>query len=106
MAPVQTELQAETVPGVDHAAAVGIGPIGTQQLAVVITGASMKSGSSAMVADPTITKAIRAAVNADVAAVLVAPRMPVDRRHNSKIDRTKVQQWADAVLRGARPPRL
>ena len=106
VAPVQTELQAETVPGVDHAAAVGIGPIGTQQLAVVITGASMKSGSSAVVADPTITGAIRAAVTADVAAVLVAPRMPVDRRHNSKIDRTKVQQWADAVLRGARPPRL
>lgn len=102
-APVEAELQAESVTGVDYAAAVGIGPLGTQQLAVVVAGESV---GSAVVADAAITAAVRAAVSTRVAAVLVAPKIPVDRRHNSKIDRTRVQKWAEAVLRGARPPRL
>ena len=103
LAPVGVEIQAELVVGVEQAAAVGVGPAGTQQLAVVITGPSTKSG---VVADPDLTAEIRAAVQSPIAAVLLAPQLPVDRRHNSKIDRTRVQTWAEAVLRGARPPRL
>lgn len=95
--PVPIELAAESVPGVDQAAAVGIGPVGTQQVAVVITGTAAGDG---VVADALVTAAIRAAVDADVAAVLIAPKIPVDRRHNSKVDRTRIQSWAAAVLRG------
>jgi hypothetical protein len=100
---VETELQAESVSGIDQAVAVGVGPIGTQQLAVVVAGDSI---GSVVVADAGVTAAVRAAVSARVAAVLVAPKIPVDRRHNSKIDRTRVQKWAEVVLRGGKPPRL
>ena len=102
-APVETELQAESVSGVDHAVAVGVGPIGNQQLAVVVAGESV---GSTVVADALVTAAVRAAVSAEIAAVLVTPTIPVDRRHNSKIDRTRVQKWAETVLRGGKPPRL
>ena len=103
LAPVGVELQAQSAPGVEIAAAVGVGPVGTQQLAVVITGESL---GSAVVAGTDVAAAVRQAVDSDVAAVLVAPKIPVDRRHNSKIDRTRVQRWAQAILQGARPPRL
>jgi len=103
LAPVGVELQAQAVPDVELAAAVGVGPTGTQQLVVVVTGDSL---GSAVVASAEIAAAVRSAVDPDISAVLVAPNIPVDRRHNSKIDRTRVQSWADAVLRGARAPRL
>jgi hypothetical protein len=38
----------------------------------------------------------------DVAAVLVVSSMPVDKRHNSKIDRTRMAAWAEKVLTGGR----
>jgi hypothetical protein len=37
----------------------------------------------------------------DVAAVLVAARLPVDIRHASKVDRTEVARRAAAVLAGS-----
>jgi len=33
---------------------------------------------------------------------LVAPALPVDKRHNSKIDRTRIARWAERVLAGGR----
>ncbi len=101
--PVPIELAAESVPGVELAAAVGIGPIGTQQIAVVISGPNL---GRAVVAGPDVTAQVRAAVDFPVAAVLVAPKIPVDRRHNSKIDRSRVQVWADAILRGKTRARI
>lgn len=106
LAPVHVELQAESVAAVDQAAAVGVGPIDNQQLVVVVTGPATSRIKSAVVADPDLASAVRAAVTADVAAVLVARKIPVDRRHNSKIDRTKVQTWAEALLRGDMPRHL
>jgi hypothetical protein len=34
--------------------------------------------------------------------VLVAPRLPTDVRHNSKIDRARLAAWADGILAGGR----
>lgn len=45
-------------------------------------------------------------VDVDVAAVLLVPALPVDKRHNSKIDRTRVARWAEQVLAGGRFGRL
>ena len=48
---------------------------------------------------------VRAAVastGTDVAAVLVLPTLPTDIRHNSKIDRAALAQWASATLAGGR----
>jgi hypothetical protein len=35
--------------------------------------------------------------------VFELPRLPVDRRHNSKIDRTRLAGWAAQALQGHRP---
>ena len=45
---------------------------------------------------------VRATVDVDVVAVLEVPALPVDARHNAKVDRIRLQQWADKVLAGGR----
>lgn len=97
--PVGLEHRAQTVEGVRAAAVVGVGPRGTEQVVVVV-----ETGSpSALVADPVLAASVREALEpTDVAAVLVAPRLPTDVRHNSKVDRTRVAGWAAKVLAGER----
>lgn len=115
LGPVGIEKVVEQVDGVYMAAAVGIDGVETtgQKLAVVV---QLDSPSKSPVhADLTVTDAARAAVtewqstvadrhgtthDIDVVAVLSVPKLPVDRRHNSKIDRTKVAEWANRVLAG------
>lgn len=41
-----------------------------------------------------------------VCAVFEVPELPVDRRHNSKIDRARVAEWAGQALAGGRLRRL
>ncbi len=96
--PVRVEQSVEAVAGVRSAAVVGVGPIGTQQIVAVIEPDVSAGGFS--------TEAVRAAVDVPLAAVLASPRLPFDRRHNSKIDRRAVAQWATRVLRGERAGRL
>jgi hypothetical protein len=45
---------------------------------------------------------VRGVACVDIAAVFVVPALPVDKRHNSKIDRTRVAKWASAALAGGR----
>ena len=40
-----------------------------------------------------------------LAAVLSVPHLPVDVRHNSKVDRTRLGRWAGKVLEGGAAPR-
>ncbi|MDG2027643.1 MAG: alpha/beta fold hydrolase [Acidimicrobiales bacterium] len=101
--PVGIEHRAELVDGVHQAAAVGVGPAGTQQLVLVI---STTERSAGVLADPQLTDAVRQAVPFDVAAVLTVRHLPVDRRHNSKIERQRIATWAESVLTGARVSRL
>ncbi|HEV7622805.1 MAG TPA: AMP-binding protein, partial [Amnibacterium sp.] len=96
--PVAIEQAAESA-GVRRAAAVAVGPAGTQQLVVVA------EGHPAGLAPPAVAAAVRAAVPRPVAAVLGTPRLPTDVRHNSKIDRTRVAGWATRVLGGDRTSR-
>jgi hypothetical protein len=49
---------------------------------------------------------VRAVACVDIAAVFVVGALPVDKRHNSKIDRTRVGKWASAVLAGRRIGKL
>lgn len=94
--PVPVEVAAETIAGIERAAAVGVGPIGCQQLVVVI-----EAAGDAGLAPAATVAAVRAAVTtAPVAAVLTAPSLPVDIRHNTKIDRAAVAEWAARVLAG------
>ncbi|MGN6742636.1 MAG: alpha/beta fold hydrolase [Amnibacterium sp.] len=95
LTPVAVERAAETA-GVGRAAAVGVGPSGTQQLVVVA------EGHPAGLAPAALAAAVRAAVPHPVAAVLATPALPTDVRHNSKIDRARLAAWATRVLAGGR----
>ena len=75
-------------------AAVGVGPAGCQQLVVVVERKEEEPG----LAGRELAAAVRAVVTDPVAAVLLSRRLPVDIRHNAKIDRTAVADWAADTL--------
>ena len=83
LAPVGIEQAVQQLPDVVQAAAVGVGPVGTQQVVVVVVTEAGRKG----LADLDLTARVRAAAGIDVAAVLERPALPVDIRHNSKVDR-------------------
>jgi hypothetical protein len=75
-------------------AAVGVGPRGCQQVVVVVERPELDPG----LADRELAGAVRSVVDVDIAAVLVTKTMPVDIRHNAKIDRSAVADWASDML--------
>lgn len=106
--PVRPEQAIESLDGVAMAAVVGVGPVGDQQVVAVVQceGAIRRP----RLADLDLTDRVRGAV-AEIGgiapvAVFEVPALPVDRRHNSKIDRTRVAAWADRALAGGRLGRL
>lgn len=98
VAPVGLEKAVEELKGVAMAAVVGVGPTDVQQIVVVIQSRAAR-GKPAL-ADRTMTDAVRACTERDIVAVFEVPQLPVDRRHNSKIDRTAVAKWAAQALSG------
>ncbi|MEO6124737.1 MAG: alpha/beta fold hydrolase [Ilumatobacteraceae bacterium] len=99
--PVPIEIAVEQLDGIERAAAVGVGPRGVQQLVVVVENSAVGDG----LADDAVAAAVRSEVEAPVAAVLTVGALPVDIRHNTKIDRVAVARWASAVLAGDRAKR-
>ena len=100
VAPVSSEQRMEKLAGVAMAALVGVGPVGTQAIVAVLQlsdGQSPAAGASLALID-----SVRDVLSPhiDIAAVLLIKQMPVDQRHNSKVDRTRVAQWASRVLAG------
>lgn len=100
LTPVGIEHAIESLPGIAQAAVVGIGPPGAQQVVAIIRPndpprrprlASLDRGD-----------AVRSAAGVPVAAVLEVPTVPVDRRHNSKIHRGELADWAEGILAGRR----
>lgn len=75
-------------------AAVGIGPIGAQVVCVVVDAPGRLA-----VADRDLRAAVRSASGRRIAAVLVGA-LPVDRRHESKVDRTALAAGAGRYLAG------
>ena len=98
--PVGIEQAVEFLPDVDHAAAVGVGPAGTQQVVIVVVPTNRPRRPD--LATSALAEPIRAVVGVDIAAVLILPALPVDRRHNSKVDRARVGKWASSALAGQR----
>lgn len=72
--------------------------MGTQAIVAVVEpyDATLKPG----LAPTELADAVRAATDVDIAAVLVTDHVPVDIRHNSKINRPVLAQWAAQVLAG------
>ncbi len=98
VAPVPVEQAAQRVAGVQQAACVGVGPVGTQQVVVVCVMDDHRTGR----ADLGLLDDVRSAAGPEVAAVLLRSTLPVDIRHNSKIDRAAVAAWASRELAGRR----
>ena len=99
LTPVGIEQRIEAKAPVTGAALVGVGPQGTQQpVAVVVAAARARPG----LADEDLARAVRAAVDVRLAAVLTVRSLPVDIRHGAKIDRSRLARWAEGVLAGAR----
>jgi acyl-coenzyme A synthetase/AMP-(fatty) acid ligase/pimeloyl-ACP methyl ester carboxylesterase len=95
--PVGVEQRVEALSQVDAAACVGVGPPGAQVVAVVAVprdGAPRRGG----LAEPELAAAVRDVAGVPVAAVLLRPELPVDIRHNSKIDRAALARWASDRL--------
>jgi acyl-CoA synthetase (AMP-forming)/AMP-acid ligase II len=85
--PVPLEVLVELVPGVERAAAVGVGPLGAQVVVIVVQAPAESPGLASVV----LARAVRDAVRPQtLAAVWCVKSLPVDIRHNSKIDRTAV----------------
>ena len=95
---VPVERLVETSLALARVAAVGVGPAGRQQLVVVVEDQHGADG----LASTDLTVRVRSVVNQPVAAVLSRRSLPVDIRHNAKIDRIAVARWADDVLAGRR----
>lgn len=99
--PVGIEHAVTELREVELAAAVGVGPTGVQQIVLVVV--PVNGPRRTNLADVGLADRVRAQVQGvDVAAVLTSPSLPVDKRHNSKIDRTGIARWAESVLAGGR----
>ncbi len=96
--PVALEKRVEDLDGVRMAAVVGIGPVGNQRVVVVIE-RDEPVGKPAL-ADLAMIDRVRSVSDTDVVAVFDVPKLPVDRRHNSKIDRAALAEWAGTALAG------
>lgn len=92
LTPVPLEQSVEALlPGVT-AAAVGV-PVRENAALVMV----LSDGKTAGAADASIEQQVRE-VAPDVVAVLFKKDLPVDRRHNSKIDRLALASWAAEQL--------
>ncbi|MBF4567568.1 alpha/beta fold hydrolase [Plantibacter sp. VKM Ac-2880] len=100
VAPVGPEQAIETVPLVRRAAVVGVGPDGLRQCVAIVE--TTPGSKRVRLADAALAAAVRAASPQPLVAVFVVPELPTDIRHNSKIDRTRLSEWADRVLAGER----
>jgi hypothetical protein len=98
--PVPLEVVAASATGL-RCAVTGVGPPGSRQVVVVVEHEG-KAGLARGDVDRSVREAL---VPQAVAAVLTVPELPVDRRHNSKIDRTRLGRWAESLLSGGPAPR-
>jgi acyl-CoA synthetase (AMP-forming)/AMP-acid ligase II len=100
--PVGVERVIAQVPDVTLAAAVGVGPVGAQVVVAVVQAPRIHPGAAPL----ELIDAVRESTSIPICAVLVVRELPVDIRHNSKIDRTRVAAWAAHVLAGQESSRL
>ncbi len=95
--PVGVEQRVEALPQVAAAGCVGVGPAGSQVVVVVVSTPD-DVGNPEGLAPSDLSARVRGVAVVDVAAVLVRESLPVDIRHNSKIDRAELARWASARL--------
>jgi acyl-coenzyme A synthetase/AMP-(fatty) acid ligase len=104
IAPVRIEQAVESLDEVATAAVVGTGPPGIQQVVVIVQPVTAPRAARLAPLDAIerVRTAVRDRAGVDVAAVFEVSALPVDRRHNSKIDRARLAAWAGRTLAGGR----
>ncbi|MDJ0792250.1 MAG: alpha/beta fold hydrolase [Acidimicrobiia bacterium] len=100
LTPLALEQRFASAEGVRAAAAVGVGTRGDERVVAIVVPDEPPS-RPALGLDP-LASDVRSTVDVDVAAVLVVPELPVDKRHNAKVDRLRLRRWAASVLAGNR----
>ena len=89
---VSVEVAVETIAGIERCAVVGVGPRGCAQVVVVVEAPERKAGLAAVAIARRVRDVVDSTLGTRIAAVLSVPLLPVDIRHNTKIDRTL---WRD-----------
>lgn len=104
VAPVEYEQAVENLPDVSMAALVGVGPKHLEQgvMIVELDNPPKKAGLAELSLIDSVRSVVRADPGIEIVAVLSVPKMPVDRRHNSKIDRPRLRDWAAQLLAGGK----
>ncbi|NLS08791.1 alpha/beta fold hydrolase [Nesterenkonia sp. MY13] len=102
--PGVVETPVDALAEVARSAAVGVGPVGTQSVVVIVEaerGQKLHLPGTPL-ARPEFAREVRAACAdvQEVSTVLVVDSLPTDIRHNSKIDRSALAQWAEQVVAG------
>ena len=100
LTPLWLEQRFRSVVGISAAAAVGVGPKGDERLVAVVV--PTMPINKARLAETDLATRVRSVVDIDVVAVLEVPSLPVDKRHNAKVDRVRLRRWANKVLAGGR----
>jgi olefin beta-lactone synthetase len=95
--PLPVEARVNRVAGVRRSALVGLGRAGAQRPVVVV------EGDGSVPLDRALAEAVVLALNgapttAAIRDVLVHPALPMDYRHNAKIQREALARWAAAQL--------
>ena len=100
LTPVGPEQSIERLHEVARAGVVGVGPNGNRQVVAVVE--TLPPARRVSLATPELAAAIREVVDVPLAAALVVPKLPTDIRHNSKINRSALSNWASGILAGGR----
>ena len=93
LTPVPVEQRIEKIPVVSQAACVGVGPVGKQVVVIVVV-------TREFISDTDLEDSIRSVAGTPVSAVLRRKKLPMDIRHNAKIDRGALAAWAAKFLAG------
>ncbi len=128
LTPVAAEQSAESLPEVRRAALVAVGPAGTAAPVLVIEASAntaalearqsasafkralldrvpgrfpIAEGAAPFELSQLVRQKVAEDTGVELAAVLVVHEHPTDIRHNSKIDRPALGEWASKVLAGA-----
>ncbi|MFZ8926095.1 MAG: hydrolase, partial [Candidatus Nanopelagicales bacterium] len=100
--PVAAELIAQRAARVPLAALVGVGPAGVQVPVIVLQAPGPGLGLADLDTTERVRQAVRNALGLEVAAVLTMRALPVDVRHRSKVDRSRIAREAGEFLAGER----
>ena len=96
--PVPVEQRIESLPFVRQAACVGIGPLGGAVVAIVYIETAEAKGIAQILQEDEM----RAIAGVPLAAMLSVKSLPTDIRHNAKLNREEIAEWANVKLAGNR----